>query len=56
MDKHPFWKDDGIDALSYIYDILDDFGFQYKVNKSEEIIEDDDFFYCSEQRTSWMGV
>jgi len=28
MEKFPFWHDDGLDALSYLYDIIKDFRFQ----------------------------
>jgi len=28
MDKFPYWHDDGIDALSYVYDIIKDYRFQ----------------------------
>ena len=28
MEKFPFWHDDGLDALSYLYDIIKDFKFQ----------------------------
>lgn len=31
MDKHPVWNDDGIDSLAYIYDMLESFGFKYKI-------------------------
>ena len=27
MDKFPFWHDDGLDALSYVYDMIKDFTF-----------------------------
>jgi hypothetical protein len=27
MDKYPYWKDDGIDALSYIYDMIKNYRF-----------------------------
>ena len=31
MDKFPFWKDDGLDALSYLYDIVKDYRFGKKL-------------------------
>lgn len=29
MDKFPFWHDDGIDAASYLYDMIQDYKFAY---------------------------
>lgn len=31
MDKFPYWHDDGIDSLSYLYDIIKDYRFQKAV-------------------------
>lgn len=55
MDKFPFWHDDGLDALSYVYDVLDKFGFHYKVNKQEALSEEC-FSYQLGGPTAWMGV
>ena len=32
MDKFPYWHDDGIDASSYLYDIMKDYNFVYYQN------------------------
>ena len=39
MDKHPIWKDDGIDSLSYIYDLMEDFGFKYRIKGKKKNLD-----------------
>lgn len=53
MDKHPMWHDDGIDALAYIYDMLDDFGFQYKINRERKKLTMEPRYYGTH---GWMGI
>lgn len=35
MDRFPYWHDDGIDALSYLYDVIKGYRFMPKANVSE---------------------
>ncbi len=39
MDRFPYWHDDGIDALSYLYDLLKDYRFPayFDNNESEDL-------------------
>ena len=39
MDKHPIWQDDGIDSLSYIYDLMEDFGFKYRLKGKKKNLD-----------------
>jgi len=36
MDKFGAWHDDGLDALSYIRDVMDETGFKYKITGADE--------------------
>lgn len=36
MDKFPFWHDDGIDALAYVYDMIYDYSFSYRLRDYQE--------------------
>ena len=29
MDKFPYWHDDGLDAMSYLYDLMKEYHFSY---------------------------
>lgn len=40
MDKFPFWHDDGIDTLAYLYDMIRDFKFYMYMDEDSEEKED----------------
>ena len=54
MQLHPVWHDDGIDALSYIYQVLEEYGFRWKVGIKEEV-NDYGIDYSSGEQ-GWMSV
>ena len=41
MNKYPFWHDDGIDMLSYIYDVIKDYRFGKADGRTDEQKWDD---------------
>lgn len=49
MDKFPYWHDDGLDSLSYLYDMIRDYRFPVAED------EDDDHCEAQEQRNSVTG-
>lgn len=40
MDKFPTWKDDGIDALSYLYDLIATFKFPMKPSDNDDTVKE----------------
>ena len=36
LSRFPFWHDDGLDALSYIYDMINEYHFSYYIYENEE--------------------
>jgi len=62
MEKFPYWHDDGLDALAYVYDLIADYNFPKFVQHQTETYEtvwDRAFKYVPEHRTkkhSWMWV
>jgi len=54
MSRHPLGNDDGIDALSFIYNILDDFGFQWRIptTSTKNIIP----IIPQMHNEGWMGI
>lgn len=50
MEKFPFWKDDGLDALSYVYDMIKDYRFGAR-NQAD--ISDPDMM--RRENTTWGG-
>lgn len=43
MEKFPFWEDDGLDSLSYLYDMLQDFDFaMFKTDDEMKILRAQD--------------
>lgn len=62
MERFPFWHDDGIDMLSYIYDLINDYRFPKHVTDSEskkKIDYWDDAFNKAKSKNDnyrWMTV
>jgi hypothetical protein len=57
MSLHPAWHDDGIDALSYIYQAMEEYGYRWRVNWADQhipmsIMPSNSFRGGSD---SWMG-
>ena len=58
MDKFPFWHDDGLDALSYIYDMVRDFRFgKFAEERNPEFDAwEKEFNKTDGKKDSWMYV
>lgn len=58
MNKYPFWHDDGIDMLSYIYDVIKDYKFGKADTRTEAQKWDDDYKNRSEsiKPDAWLYV
>lgn len=56
MQKFPFWHDDGLDALSYVYDLIKDYRFGKRPGETDE--DDMRGWYGLEARTKdgWLVV
>lgn len=55
MDKFPFWHDDGLDALSYIFDMFKDYRFGSLPLESEKGSSEDDIWAEKKQLGSSTG-
>jgi hypothetical protein len=37
MEKFPYWHDDALDALAYLYDMIQNYKFPYQYNQYKPI-------------------
>lgn len=56
MDKFPYWKLDGVDALSYLYDIIKDYRFVRHYVDDEDEIPDNLLKLNPSSRDYWLSV
>ena len=57
LSKFPAWKDDGIDVLSYIYDILEKIKFYLLADaQASAAANADDEVSDSEQGEAWLAL
>lgn len=58
MEKFPRWHDDGLDILSYVYDMIKDFRFGDQVTEKKESAYDRAFRKAQEkgQKSGWIAV
>lgn len=56
MQLHPVWHDDGIDALAYIYQILDAYGFKWRFQKGNKQNHATYSHGSAQNIDGWLGV
>jgi len=55
MLRYPVWHDDGLDALSYIYQVLDKYGFRWRLSSDKDYSELMNINFNNTNPYGWMA-
>lgn len=57
MRLHPVWHDDGIDALSYVYQVMENYGFRWKINtQNKSSLIPNMYNSSTNEKNTWLSA